>query len=195
MISGRDADWDTCRSVLEGHLDWVNAVVFSPNGQLVASASDDSTVRVWETVTGQCHSVLEGHSGGVSAVVFSPDGQLVASASYDRTVRVWETATGQCRSVLRGQPSSTFRIAFSPDCRTLQTNKGNISLPSSLIAASAIVQTEEPLCTTVESQWILRQNQRFLWLPPEYRNCVTVVYKGIVCLGCSSGRIALLCLQ
>ncbi|EMD84653.1 hypothetical protein COCHEDRAFT_1088710, partial [Bipolaris maydis C5] len=73
---------------LEGHSNLVRVVVFSPDGQLVALASDDSTVRVWETATGQCRSVLEGHSYVVSAVVFSPDGQLVASASSDRTVRV-----------------------------------------------------------------------------------------------------------
>ncbi|OCK76170.1 hypothetical protein K432DRAFT_153346, partial [Lepidopterella palustris CBS 459.81] len=44
-------------------------------GQLVASASDDNTVRVWEAATGSCRSVLEGHTGNVSAVAFSPDSQ------------------------------------------------------------------------------------------------------------------------
>ena len=92
---GKDTDWDACRSVLEGHSGGISAVVFSPDGQLVASASGDSTVRVWETATGQCHSVLKGHSEYVRAVVFSPDGQLVASTSDDRNVRMWETAT--CR--------------------------------------------------------------------------------------------------
>ncbi|KAI2474660.1 WD40 repeat protein [Pyrenophora tritici-repentis] len=112
LLLGRDAEWNACRSVLEGHSDGVSAVVFSPDGQLVASASWDSTVRVWETATGQCRSVLEGHSDWVNAVVFSPDGQLVVSASEDRTVRVWETATGQCRSVLH-QP---FQFIASHSC-------------------------------------------------------------------------------
>jgi WD40 repeat protein len=112
LLVGKDAEWDVCRSVLEGHSEHVSAVVFSPDRQLVASASDDSTVRVWETVTGQCRSVLEGHSGWVNAVVFSPDGQLVASASRDKTVRMWETATGQRRSVLEDQASSISCIEF-----------------------------------------------------------------------------------
>ncbi|KAH8714805.1 putative WD-repeat protein [Phaeosphaeriaceae sp. PMI808] len=190
--------WETamgqCRSVLKGHSAKVKAVVFSPDGQLLASASNDRTVRVWETATGQCRSVLEGHSDLVSVVVFSPDGQLLASASNDNTVRVWETAMGQCRSVLH-RPSPTLHIAFSPDGQTLQTNSGDISLPSNLIIIPAILQTEEPSCTTVESQWILRQKRRFLWLPPEYRGCKTAVHKHTVCLGCISGRITLLCLQ
>ncbi|KAF2456580.1 hypothetical protein BDY21DRAFT_287791, partial [Lineolata rhizophorae] len=114
-LSKREDDWDACRSVLEGHAGVVSAVVFSPDGQLVASASYDATVRVWEVATGSCRSVLEGHTGWVKAVAFSPDGQLVASASCDTTVRVWEVATGSCRSVLEGHTGWVKAVVFSPD--------------------------------------------------------------------------------
>jgi WD40 repeat protein len=195
LLVGRNTDWDACRSVLEGHLDCVKAVVFSPDGQLVASASMDNTVRVWETATGQCRSVLEGHSYGVIAVVFSPDGQLVASASNDSTVRVWETATGQCRSVLKGHSDSVRAVVFSPDGRTLCTDIGDISLPLNLQAVPSFPPTQESSYATVESEWILLQRRRFLWLPPEYRNCPTAVCMYTVCLGCTSGRVAILSLQ
>ena len=64
-------------------------MVFSPDGQLLASGSKDRPVQLWDPATGQHRRTLTGHGGMVRAVAFSLDGQLLASGG-DRTVRIWD---------------------------------------------------------------------------------------------------------
>jgi len=68
----------------------VLSVAFSPDGQTLASGSDDTTVRLWQVSDGTLLRTLEGHTDTVLSVAFSPDGQTLASGSWDRTVRLWE---------------------------------------------------------------------------------------------------------
>jgi WD40 repeat protein len=108
-------DWDACMITLEGHGDSVWSVTFSPEGQRLASGSDDKTVKIWDAATGQCQTTLKDHDDWVESVAFSPDGQRVASASWDRTVKIWDATTGQCQATLLGHGSLVWSVAFSPD--------------------------------------------------------------------------------
>jgi WD40 repeat protein len=80
----------------------------SPDGNRIAGAMTDRSVRVWDA-QGKVVAVLKGHTDLVMDVAFSPDGTELASAAYDRTVRVWELATGRHR-VLRGHAQPVDRV-------------------------------------------------------------------------------------
>ncbi|KIN05290.1 hypothetical protein OIDMADRAFT_51101 [Oidiodendron maius Zn] len=89
-------------------------VVFSSDGQLVASSSDDTTIKLW-TGEGAERWLLDGHSGSINCLAFSPDTRLVASASTDKEVKVWYTETGVVWHTLQGHSDNVCCIQFSPD--------------------------------------------------------------------------------
>lgn len=81
------------RVVLSGHLREVNDLEFSPDGQLLASASGDGTARLWRIGEGRELAAFKGHRNAVRAVAFSQDGRTLASGGIDRAVLLWDVVT------------------------------------------------------------------------------------------------------
>ncbi len=101
------------RNRLISHQAGATAVVFSPNGQLIASASQEGTIKLWQS-DGTLLATLEGHSSEIWGLAISPDGQTLASASDDRTVKLWKT-DGTLMETLTGHTAAVNAIAFSPN--------------------------------------------------------------------------------
>src|SRR5262245_26186351 len=78
-----------------GHSASVHCVALSPDFKMFASASGDTTVKLWETATGKELATLKGHSFPVVVVAFSPDGKFLYSRSDRSDARIWQVATRQ----------------------------------------------------------------------------------------------------
>jgi len=76
--------------VLHGHKGWVRSLTVSPDGKVLISAGDDSTIRFWDIATGRNFRTDKTHAGPVRRLALSADGLRLASASWDRTVKLWE---------------------------------------------------------------------------------------------------------
>jgi len=111
---------------LAGHFWPIRSVVFSPDGQTLASSDNDGQVRLWDVKARSLRKAVTGHSGPVWSVTFNPDGKTLASASSDRTVRgLWPMKPSLGHVSLPEHPSGVLSTVILPGGRTIGTACGD----------------------------------------------------------------------
>jgi WD40 repeat protein len=164
--------WSACLQTLKGHSSDVSSVAFSHDSTRLASASYDSTVKIWDASSGACLQTLKGHSSIVNSVAFSHDSKRLASASYDSTVKIWDASSGACLQTLEGHSQVDNLVGFE----TKQPIHQGIGIGS-------------------DRTWITHNAQKRSWLPSEYRPGCSAVSGGCVAIGTGSGKVWIFCLK
>ncbi len=103
----------------------IRSVAFSPDGQLIASGSNNHLIQLWDLQGQPIGQPFQGHKGTVSAVAFSPDGQLIVSSSLDKTIRLWNWQGKQVCPALKGHEGLVNTVAFSPDGRLIASGSND----------------------------------------------------------------------
>ncbi|KZP31128.1 hypothetical protein FIBSPDRAFT_1037603 [Athelia psychrophila] len=116
--TGAREDWPACEQVIEAHAGMMNSVVFSPDGEHVASVPSDEFIQIWDARTGELVvGPIKGHLVElITSVAFSPDGKHIASGSQDKTICIWDARSGELvAGPFDGHAGDVNSVAFSPD--------------------------------------------------------------------------------
>jgi serine/threonine protein kinase len=124
-VKDKSGFFGTLRLTLRGQLSYrghsgrVNGLIWSPNGQRIASVSNDKSMQVWDTSTGKLFIIHRNVSSGINAVTWSPDGRYIATGANDKMVQVFDAITRNNVFTYRGHRGYVTTVAWSPDGKLL----------------------------------------------------------------------------
>ncbi|MFM7408753.1 MAG: WD40 repeat domain-containing protein [Cuspidothrix sp.] len=105
---------------LLGHTEPVRLLTLSPNGKILASGSDDQTIKLWNPATGKLLQTLTGHTSTIRSIIITPDDQTVISSSSDNQIKFWNIQTGKETQTIT-EKNGVNAMLLTPDGKTLIT--------------------------------------------------------------------------
>jgi len=142
-------------SVIKAHRKTINAIVFSPDGKILASAAEESAIKLWDIQAQKQKpiAILKRHGGSVKSLAFSPNSEMLASASSDKTIKLWKINTPSTKKLLhtfKGHSDSVNSVAFSPNGNILASASSdktvrlwNIQIQQPLTSDTSILEAHE----------------------------------------------------
>ena len=110
----------TFEFILEGHTKFINSILYSSKGHLIASASHDGTIKLWDTKSGECIATLdEGEGQMIRSISFSENGNKLVSGGSDRVIRIWDIANSSCQIIPTPHMPEIDFVSFLPGGREI----------------------------------------------------------------------------
>jgi WD40 repeat protein len=136
----------------------IHSVAFSPDGSMLACASDGDSVsrselRVWAMNDGASPTLLSGHTGAIHTVTFSPDGKRLVSGGADKIVRMWDGVQGSLIGTFAGHGDSINCVQFNRDGNSIVSGSsdGTLRIWDVAKATPPAADTESPKSSLAEA--------------------------------------------
>jgi len=133
---------------INGAKDAIYGVAISPDSKILAGASSERIIELWDLQTNKKLQTLKGHTGRVYDVQFSSDGKRLVSGSDDHKVIIWDVATGKILHTLEGHQERIYTAIFSPDGKMIASSSGDRKI------RLWDAETGKPISTLSEKSWV-----------------------------------------
>ena len=105
---------EPAKHIMHGHKGKITKLIVHPFYNMVATASEDASIRLWDFESGEQERMLKSHAGMVTFLAFNSNGNILASSATDLAIKLWNLETGTVMKTLNGHEHEVSGLAFVP---------------------------------------------------------------------------------